>query len=116
MCGIRILCMYWYKLALGYIRKVKMVWYCHEIPWYHGIVTVTKSLLIFCISTVISVPQCINIHIKCSVARLEVSHRPNFPEVTICKCIYIYSRTSIIRISIIRTLGYLNTILNFKIL
>ena len=40
-------------------------------------------------------------------------------DVVICKImgyIYIYSRTSIIRISIIRTLGYLNTILNFKIL
>ena len=32
-----------------------------------------------------------------------------------CVCMYIYSRTSVIRISIIRTLGYPNAVSNFRI-
>ena len=29
-------------VVLGDIRKIKMVWYCHKIPRYDGIVIVTK--------------------------------------------------------------------------
>ena len=69
-------------LVLGDIRKIKMVRYYRKIPRYDGLVIVTNFSNILHIYSYF-VPQCINIHIKCSVVRLEVSQRPNLPEVTI---------------------------------
>ena len=53
-------------LVFGNIRKIKMTWCCYCY----------KILFVFCIFTAISVPQCINGHIKCSVVKPEVADRP----------------------------------------
>ena len=67
--------------VLGDIRKIKAVRHCNKLSWYHGTIIVKKFFLVFCIFTTLSPPNCIDIHIKCLV-RLEVTHRPNLPEVT----------------------------------
>ena len=69
-----------YQLVLGNIRKIKMVQHCCKISQYHSTVIVTKFISILQMYSYFCTYY-INIHIKCSVVRLEVIHRPNFAEV-----------------------------------
>ena len=80
--------MFVYTLSQYWVISEKLRWYGIAIKY----LSITLlSLLQYFISilkvTAISVPQSINIHIKCLVVRLKVSHRTNLPEVTIYKCI-----------------------------
>ena len=66
--------MIYVAVVLGNIRKIKTVRYCHKISRYDSLVIVSNILHIYNYF----VSQCINIHIKCLVVRVEVSHRPKF--------------------------------------
>ena len=76
LCIMDTLGQYW--VILEKLRRFSIV------TNYLGIMVLSllkKFFLVFCIFTILSPPNCIDIHIKCLV-RLEVTHRPNLPEVT----------------------------------
>ena len=74
----------WQQQEFMILIGTKKYWAISEKLRQYGVsikylgITVLSLLVMFCGFTAISVPQCINIHIKCSVVRLEVSHRPKF--------------------------------------
>ena len=63
------------KIVLGDIREIKiLVQYCHKVHWYYGIVVSSNNFLVLRRFTAISLSHCINVHIKCSVVRIEVTY------------------------------------------